>query len=538
MTKKIHKKIEEKTSSNHNALYLLGGLFVVSAYFLFIHLGTYSLWDDESETALGARGILKTGDTTAVLDHNLHARRAGINLRDLHDRLTPPFPSYLTALAFLVGQEDAWYARLPFALCGLAGAALMLFFLWERRVPIKDVCIFGAALVCQVSLWLYFRQGRYYGSALFLAVAILYLYLARWDRSWARIFLGFLTALLFLSHPLICVQVCLILLVDWLFFRRRTNPFKLRWIWEVGTPLFFLVVPSLFIWNPFLTKSSGYLGEVSLADRCTLLYWNVRDFFAAEFMPTAILFLAPAAFLVTRNRWILRAGIALVIIMLVTSLLSYQRVQITNVADVRYLIIGIPIGLGLSTVTVASLFGNRFWVGVVSVLIFGTNLGSGKILLEGRLSSLPLSWWGELIDPMDEPYAPVADWIKTHIPSRATVWVEPDYMMYPLMFHAPKPIYAWQLEDFHDPQWSHLPLIHFKGRERPEYVIVFGPSITQVLPVLQQMSDGSSKYQQIGQINRFWKDLYRPEIFWRSFRSIQSTGQPGENIYLFQLRST
>jgi hypothetical protein len=40
------------------------------------------------------------------------------------------------------------------------------------------------------------------------------------------------------------------------------------------------------------------------------------------------------------------------------------------------------------------------------------------------------------------------------------------------------------------------------------------------------------------QINCFWKDLYRPEIFWRSFRTIQSTGQPNENVYLFQRKST
>jgi len=106
------------------------------------------------------------------------------------------------------------------------------------------------------------------------------------------------------------------------------------------------------------------------------------------------------------------------------------------------------------------------------------------------------------------------------------------------MFHAPQPIYSRLLEDSYNPQWSHLPPIHFKGRERPDYVIVFGPSIAHVLPILQQMSDGKSRYQQIGQINRFWKDLYRPEIFWRSFRSIQSTGQTGENIYFFQLKST
>ena len=524
--------------SGRKTLYFLGALLAVSACLLFVPLGSYSLWDDEAETALGARGILKTGDTTALLDHNLHARRAGITLRNLHDRLTPPLASYLTALSFSVGQQDAWFARLPFALCGLGTVALMLYFLWEKTPSFGFVLTFGIALLSQVSLFLYFRQDRYYGTSLFLGVAIFYLYLTRWEKPWARFGVGFLAALLFLSHPLICVQVGLILVVDWLVFGRSSVPFEFRWLLEAGLPLVLLVGPSLFVWNPFLTKSSGYLGEVSLADRWTLFYWNLRDLFTAEFMPSALLVLAPVAFLLWRNRWILRAGLALFVLLLVTSLLSYQRVQITDVADVRYLIVAIPIGLALSTLTLGVWVGKYSWGWVLSLVVLGTNLGSGKIFMEGRPASLPLLWWAELASPMEEPYSPVAEWIRKNIPPRSTVWVEPDYMMYPLMFHAPEPVYAWQLEDPKDPQWADLSPIHFKGRERPEYVIVFGPSISNVLPVLQQMNDAHSTYHQIGQINCFWKDLYRPEIFWRSFRTIQSTGQPNENVYLFQRKST
>lgn len=534
LSKKNRSSQIQGVGSERKTLYFLVGLLVFSGCLLFTHLGSYSLWDDEAETALGARGILKTGDTTALLDHNLHARRAGITLRNLHDRLTPPLASYLTAFSFYFGQQNSWFARFPFALCGLGAVALMLWFLWEKRIPFRFVLVFAIALVCQVSLFLYFRQDRYYGTSLLLAVAIFYLYLTKWAYPWGRFGVGLLAAFLFLSHPLICVQVGMILVVDWLIFGRQQIPFAFRWLWEGAVPFVLLVAPSLFIWNPFLTKSSGYLGEVSLVDRWTLFCWNLRDLFTAEFIPAAILVLAPVAFLVSKNRWVLRTGLALFLVLLVTSLFSYQRVQITNVADVRYLIVAIPIGLALSTLTLGVLVGQWRWGWILSLLILGTNLGSGKIILEGRPGSLPVVWWGELLSPMEEPFAPVVDWVRKNIPPGATVWVEPDYMMYPLMFHAPEPVYAWQLEDAQDPQWSHLPPIHFKGRERPEYVIVFGPSISHVLPVLQQMNDGHSTYQQIGQINSFWKDLYRPEIFWRSFRTIVTTGQPNENIYLFQ----
>jgi len=538
MTKKGKEAAQPALEIKATPVWILGAgvILAVSAVFLFGHLGVYSLWDDEAETALGARGILQTGDTTALLGHNLHARRAGITLRDLHDRLTPPLASYLTAASFYFGKQDAWFARLPFALCGLASVALMLLFLWKAHLPPRYLGVFGVALLCQVPFFLYCRQDRYYGCALFLAIAIAYVYLQHWARPLGRQGLGLLMALLFLAHPLICVQVAAILATDWLLFGRREQPFKWRWFFDCGLPIGLIVIPSLFVWNPFLTKSSGYLGEVTLGDRWTLLLWNIRDLFTAEFMPCVLVFAAILAYLTSKNRWLLRIGCALGILVLVTSVLSYQRVQVTNVADVRYVIVAIPLGLALSTLSFGILLAHRIWGWFLMVLLLGTNLGSGKFLTEGRISSVPIAWWNELLHPIEEPYRPVADWIRKNVPPRATIWVEPDYMMYPLMFHAPEPVYAWQLENSSDPQWAQLDPIHFKGRERPQYVIVFGPSVTQVLPVLQQMGDGNGIYQQIGQINCFWKDLYRPEVFWRSFRTIQSAGRVNENVYIFHRR--
>lgn len=513
--------------------FLLVGIFIISTCFLFFNLGTYSLWDDEAETALGARGILLTGDTTAVLDHNIQARRAGINLVNLHDRLTPPLASYLTAFSFHLGHETAWFARLPFALCGLFAIALMLFYLWKEKIPFGFVIIFGMAVVFQVSFFLYFRQCRYYGSSMFLAVAIFYLYLVHWRVASTRVGIGLLSALLFFSHPLICVQVGGVLLLDWCVFRRRDDPFQSRWLLEVGGPFIGIVVPSLFVWNPFLTKSSSYLENVSWLDRMTLFWWNIRDLLAAEFLPASILLLAPMAYFLSKDRWILRAVMALFVILAVTSLLSYQRVQVTQVADVRYLIAAMPIGLALTAITLGRLFGKLRWGWVGCLLILGSNIGSGKILWEGKPASMALAWWGELLNPIEEPYAPVAAWITQNVSPRASIWVEPDYMMYPLMFHAPEPIYAWQLDDPQEAQWAGLPPIHFKGQEKPEYVVVFGPAINNVMQVFWQLDDKNLAYKQVAQINYFWKDLYRPELFWRTFHSVRPTGG-NDAIYIFK----
>ena len=511
-----------------------GAIFLLAAVFLFTHLGVYSLWDDEAETALGARAIIQTGDTAATLDHNLNARRGGINLRNLHDRSTPPLASYLMAASFALGQQNSFFARAPFSLLGLGAVFLMLKFCREKNISFSCLVIFGIVLLTQVSFFLYFRQGRYYSPSIFLFILVVYLYLKDWKSPWIRRWVGFLLALQYLSHPMIFVQVSAILFFDWLIFRRRECPFEWRWILDCGAPLLLLLGPALCVWNPFLTKSSEYLGEVHFLDRLTLLYWNIRDLFTAEFIPVITVLLAPIAFFLSKNKWILRCGTGLLILVVTTSLISWQRVPYSPVADVRYIIVAIPIGIALTCITFSALLPKKVFSWLIVALLIGTNLGSGKILIEGRLGSVPLSWWRELAWPNQEPYFPVIEWVRKNVPDKGSIWVEPDYMMYPLMFHAPQATYAWQLTDFNNPEWQGLSAIHFKGRERPDYVIAFGPIVSQVRPLLTQMEDANNTYVQVGQINVFWKDLYRPEIFWRSFHSISTFGQPNENIYIFQ----
>ena len=70
---------------------------LASGIMLFAKLGNYSLWDDETMVTLAARGIIDTGDTTAVHGKNVTAFREGFVLRGLADRSTPPLSSYVTA---------------------------------------------------------------------------------------------------------------------------------------------------------------------------------------------------------------------------------------------------------------------------------------------------------------------------------------------------------------------------------------------------------------------------------------------------------
>ena len=72
-------------------------ILLASALLIFARLGHYALWHDEAGTALSAIGVWRTGDTIAVIDHNIFAYESGKELRNLHLRYMQPLPSYLAA---------------------------------------------------------------------------------------------------------------------------------------------------------------------------------------------------------------------------------------------------------------------------------------------------------------------------------------------------------------------------------------------------------------------------------------------------------
>jgi len=171
----------------------------------------------------------------------------------------------------------------------------------------------------------------------------------------------------------------------------------------------------------------------------------------------------------------------------------------------------------------------------LALLAFGTNLLNGGPLLWNGLRSTIADYAGELLNPPSEPYSAAANWINEYVHDKESIWVLPDYMVYPLMFHAPKATYAWQLAaNNHDPQFAGLPPIHFQGRVPPDYIIAFGPVSQQVRQVIAGWQ--SVRYEQVATLDCFWHDSFRPELFWRTFKPITGYNKQTEAIYVFKRR--
>lgn len=483
-------------------------VLAVSAIFIFARLGRYALWDDEAITALTAKGVWSTGDTSATLGDNVLAYRNGLLLRNMKDRATPPLQFYLAAPFVGLRPDSALAARLPFAICGLGTIAIMLWWLHRDGASMTAWIMTALAILGNVSLFLFSRQARYYGLATLLAIAIAYCYLHVRSRAGLVVYC-ILSATLLAANYLAFAAVTVMLLVDYALFGRRR--FAVRgWNWAALLgPQILLGAVIVSIWNPLRIAEPRGQDFSWLKWHATLLWWNLRDLNACEFGSGAVLLAAPFVWRLSRSAWLLRAIIALAVGLLVISSLTPQNPSNSGLADVRYLSFLIPlcIAIGVLTILPLATFSRAAAIALAGIA-FGSNLLNFSFVPKAPVRSTVWCYVRELIHPVPEPYTPVAQWIRENVKPGESIVVLPSHMMYPLMFHAPKPIYGWQLDNPAPDELAHLPAIHRKLVVPPDYVVAFGP---------WNVESSEPRYELIQRIDVHFRDLYRPELFWRVF---------------------
>jgi hypothetical protein len=514
-------------------------LFLLFAtWLLFANLGKYALWDDESYTALAAKGILTTGDTTAVCGDNIVAYRQGMLLCSLKDRSTPPLSSYITFLSFVINGISTWSSRLPFAAIGLIFCVFFAVFVYRSQTNTMEASAIFIAFLGNASIFLYFRQCRYYGPAMLFSslLAILYLH---WKKGWMGICaICTLIILLFSANYMMCLAVFACLGFDFIIWKRKEISIQWKEMMAIGICIGLPCLAIASVWNPYTTKFGSYPHANSIHDRLTLLWWNLRDMNESGFLISGLMILG-AYFALFRSDVLMKRGlVALCIYIIAITMVSPQPVKGTSSADIRYLVPMIPLCITLAAIAYLRLLKNHRTLCLALLLpVFWTNLASGTFLGPQGLRSYPAEYIHELISPVPEPYTPASDWVREHVPKGSSVWVLPDYMTYPLMFHAPDAVYAWQLSPNQkkEEQFRKLPDVHFQGMVPPDYIIIFGPIVTQIRAMLQQWQQQGIQYEEEYRINTFWKDLYRPEVIWRTFRPITGFDVDNQAIYIYKL---
>jgi hypothetical protein len=127
------------------------------------NLGDRNLWQDEAETALIAKNVLRTGLPLGWDGRNLVTQLSGREMTDSYLwGWTPWLMHYVAAFGMAVAGETAFGARWPFALAGCL--TLPLFYVVVARVARDRALALVASLllVTSVQFLLFARQCRYY----------------------------------------------------------------------------------------------------------------------------------------------------------------------------------------------------------------------------------------------------------------------------------------------------------------------------------------------------------------------------------------
>ncbi|OAM89069.1 hypothetical protein AW736_14825 [Termitidicoccus mucosus] len=508
---------------------------------LFYNLGRYSLWGDEALTALKGTGVMETGDTTAVLKNgNIIAWASGRELVGLKVRAMPPAMFYATAASFSVFGVGAWQARLPFALCGLLTVALMLW--WARRASPRYLFALSLGIIGNASMFLYFRNCRYYALAVLAATVVAWCY-HRWDgrKRWLA-GLAAASSVLFAAHYSMYVMVYTALFVDFIVWRRRERRLAVGDWLVVWLPQIIINTAVFLIWCPLKTPTGDSLLTKSLLDRLTLWWWHLRDLNTVEYLSWPLILLA---FMISAARLkktplptaVPRALTAIVIMTLVLTGVTNQLTSVTSYADVRYLLPVLPLGIALTAWAVCRLsFGHIVLTVPLAVLVFFSNITHGGMFFKwSGARSTAWCYVRELLSPNPEPYRPTADWLNAHAAPGDTVYVGNGMNgCYPLMFLAPQLRYAWQLNDRSRAAFKDLPPVHIKGEVMPDWLVGFGPYVGQLQNDLRRYGAPGVNYHLAAKVDVFWPELYRPELFWRTFSPITSYDKNRDVVFIFK----
>jgi hypothetical protein len=511
---------------------------------LFARLGHSALWDDECYAALTAVGVWRTGDTSAVLDHNILANKGGIKLKNLKDRWFPPGMYYVAAPSIGLLGQTAFAARLPFAILGFATICAIAWWLWGSGADLRTWLVMTLAILGNVSLLLHLRQCRYYAICILLSVLLVKLY-TQWRGSRRTLIVMSVLALMLMATNYMAYAALMACAAgDYLVWQRKRHRLR-AWDWLILVGMQVLIGAAIVsTWNPTGKSFSTYERTSWMGEHLRLIWWNLRDLNTCEFGVGVLMALGPIVYLFKRDVWLLRASLGILLYCVVVGVLSPQPAPPTghlsdDYTELRYLAPLIPlcIFLGARVILALTDLTRRIaWLAIpLAALAFGSNVlhggpyaggsqyAAGEVLPPKTFDSTIVRFVGELISPPPSSYRATADWINQNVQPQQSIWVLPEYSAYPLMYHAPKALYAWQLAyPPEEEQFRSLPEIHFKGRLAPDFIIAGGYNAADAKRQLDAWARRNGpRYRVVHIVPLYWYDLTRPEIFWHAFSKVE-----------------
>ncbi len=444
-------------------------VLVAAALLFFVRLGSTYLWQDEAQTALLGRQILRHGvpltGKGAASASALAGRDTGIGGLFLH---IPPLQAYLAAAGMALFGETALGARFFFTLSGFA-CVCVLPWAMGRSWPLGTTTAAQLALALHVPFLLFSRQARYYAPAAFLVLvavgALTRLGPARTDTERRALYeagLAVALALLALTFEFAYLSALAgtVVVLFWIVFRRRHERgwAGLRSLWPC-VPSILLFLSWLWLARTAPSRRGGQGYSESAPDFPSYFLGQVN----AYVVPLAVVLVLLSCYAAVRLRQRRvattdRGGDAFVFLSLLISAVHLTLCTFTTHRFMRYVVPVVPL---LVAATVAVLYyvtelGARAawprWFRTALMLVLISGLWSGRdgagrawLPWERWLEQATGCRWSrrngvhlaayvrELRKPPRGPVARVVDYLRTHANPGAVVVAA--YGEKPLKFH-------------------------------------------------------------------------------------------------------
>lgn len=344
---------------------------LLAALIMFPQLNRPYFWQDEAETALLARSILRASVPTAWDGQNLITQLSGNDSNsNLVWSFTPWLPFYIVAASFKVLGESTFSGRLPFVIIGILGLISLYLFAYQLSRNRHVALLSSLFLLLNMQFILYSRQCKYY-SILFFIPPLLYFAYSRLRKDVTSFLLFIVCCVLLFYSNYISLFTSIVGITIYTLFVKRDRKEIFTFL-AAGAISLLLTIPFFFI-GDFWT-SSGLISRLpsvaEYADKFArhIWYFNNLAFALVLFVPLRIFY---------RRQLYTKDEMRLIKLLLWIIIPAWLTLPLFNQDVFRYNLQLIPLFCLLSAFVIIAFFRWSKVAGTIFLLLFlATNIFS------------------------------------------------------------------------------------------------------------------------------------------------------------------
>jgi len=526
-------------------------IFLAAAYLGLRRLDNTVFWDDETDTAIVAKNLLKLGRLTGWDGRNLLAYSNG---RLLDENLRPrnsPLGYIAAAVSFRTFEISTWAGRFPFVIAGLGSLVLLALAMRQDFGKDSSLWIYSiAVLTFSVSFLLNIRQCRYYSLAMLFSV-LTFMFYRRClcaGRLIYFILLSVSAVLLFYSHFLLCAAFLPALFLACAVFHNK-ELWKNRLKFSLAGILFALATVPYSVYYRIWYRPDIASKEIWYIRKLTLIWWNFRDLNILEIMPwTAVIGLGCFMLYYRKKqeiRIMLEWAVLIAGYVLFLALLSPQATEVTEIADSRYLVPIIPFLAGTTGMFIWFVH-QRTKLGAIAVLILITMTNLLSITSKDwRFRWLLPAYVNEIHHNYPTAYGEAVRFLQENAQQDDMVFGRPECINYPLMFYVGDKIKMCCLLNTK----TTLPMTTIRNlnaplmtkENYPDWIIFFRllPGDKKLLdhfsrPHTEQSEQVQFDYQMVKLLDVYGENTTRPELTWHRFSPVTDFSRENNAVYAYK----